>query len=178
MKDTEIKSYTLPLSEADIESMKCGEIVRLSGTVYTARDAAHKRFVAALEKGEKLPVELSSSAIYYCGPTPTREGEIIGSCGPTTSSRMDDYAPALMEAGLKVMIGKGKRSPAVLEAMKKHRAVYFAAIGGAGALYKHKVKSCECVAYPDLGCEAVYRLYIENVELLVAADYKGNTCLK
>ena len=177
MKYNEIKSFTLPLSESDIISMKCGDIVRLTGIVYTARDAAHKRFVSALEKGEKLPIDLSSAAIYYCGPTPTKEGEIIGSCGPTTSSRMDDYAPTLMDCGLKVMIGKGKRSPAVLEAMKKHRAVYFAAIGGAGALYKHKVKSCKCVAYPDLGCEAVYKLYMYEVELLVAADSQGNTCL-
>ena len=176
MKD-DIKSYTLPLSPADILNMKCGDIVRISGTVYTARDAAHKRFTAALEKGEPLPIDLNSAAIYYCGPTPTREGEIIGSCGPTTSSRMDDYAPALMANGLKVMIGKGKRSPAVLSAMKAHGAVYLAAIGGAGALYKHKVKSCECVAYPDLGCEAVYKLCMQDVELLVAADSNGNTCL-
>ena len=176
MKD-EIKSYTLPLSSEDILGMKCGDIVRVSGIVHTARDAAHKRFITALENGEPLPIDLRSAAIYYCGPTPTREGEIIGSCGPTTSSRMDDYAPALMAAGLKVMIGKGKRSTAVLSAMKTHGAVYLAAIGGAGALYKHKVKSCECIAYPDLGCEAVYKLYMDSVELLVAADSQGNTCL-
>ena len=176
--DTKIRSFTLPLSDSDIAQMKCGDVVRISGTVYTARDAAHKRFVEALAKGEKLPIDLHGTAIYYCGPTPTIEGEIIGSCGPTTSSRMDDYAPAVMDAGVKVMIGKGKRSAAVNEAIKKHRAVYLAAIGGAGALYKHKVKSCECVAYSDLGCEAVHKLYVEDVELLVATDSPGITCLK
>lgn len=173
-----IKSYTLPLSEADIAEMKCGEIISLSGTVYTARDAAHKRFVEALKVGQPLPIEVKNAAIYYCGPTPTIDGEIIGSCGPTTSSRMDDYAPTLMDAGVKVMIGKGKRSEVVNSSIAEHKAVYLAAIGGAGALYKHKVKSCECVAYPDLGCEAVHKLYIEDVQLLVATDSKGNTCLK
>ena len=138
-----------------MESMRCGEIIRLSGTVYTARDAAHKRFCESLQRGEPLPVDLENAAIYYCGPTPAQEGEAIGSCGPTTSSRMDDYAPALMDAGVRVMIGKGKRSQAVNESIKKHRAIYLAAIGGAGALYKHKITACECVAYADLGCEAV-----------------------
>lgn len=173
-----IESYTLPLSEGDIKEMKCGDIVRISGTVYTARDAAHKRFVECISRGEPLPVNLNGATVYYCGPTPTEEGEIIGSCGPTTSSRMDDYAPALMDAGVKVMIGKGKRSAAVNEAIKKSRAVYLAAIGGAGALYKHKIKSCKVVAYEDLGCEAVHELFMENVELLVATDCTGNTCLK
>lgn len=173
-----MKSFTLPLCEKDLESLKCGEIISISGTVYTARDAAHKRFTEALAQNEPLPIEMKGAAIYYCGPTPTVEGEIIGSCGPTTSSRMDDYAPALMQAGLKVMIGKGKRSNDVNQAIKKHRAIYLAAIGGAGALYKHKISSCECVAYADLGCEAVYKLYFNDVELLVATDSHGNTYLK
>lgn len=176
--EQKIKSYTLPLSESDIAEMRCGMIVRISGIIYTARDAAHKRFTEALARGESLPIDLRGAAIYYCGPTPTIEGEIVGSCGPTTSSRMDDYAPALMNAGLKVMIGKGKRSQAVNDSIKKNKAVYLAAIGGAGALYKHKITSCELIAYPDLGCEAVCKLYIKDAELLVATDSLGNTCLK
>lgn len=173
-----IQAYTLPLSESDIKNLHCGDIIRLSGVVYTARDAAHKRFTESMAKGEPLPIDIKNAAIYYCGPTPTVAGEIIGSCGPTTSSRMDDYAPALLQAGLKVMIGKGKRSAAVNESIKKHRAIYLAAIGGAGALYKHKITSCECVAYSDLGCEAVHKLYMQDVELLVATDSHGNSCLK
>lgn len=172
-----IKSFNLPLTGSDIANLKCGEIISVSGTVYTARDAAHKRFTEAMANGERLPIALNDAAIYYCGPTPAENGEIIGSCGPTTSSRMDDYAPALIEAGLKVMIGKGKRSDAVTKAIKKHCAIYLAAIGGAGALYKHKVKSCKVVAYADLGCEAVHELYIQDVQLLVATDSLGNTCL-
>lgn len=174
----QIKKYTLPLSDGDIAEMKCGDIISLSGVVYTARDAAHKRMSEALSEHKPLPVEIKGAAVYYCGPTPTVEGEVIGSCGPTTSSRMDDYTPAMLAAGLKVMIGKGKRSGAVNEAIKKNRAVYLAAVGGAGALYKHKVKSCECVAYEDLGCEAIHKLYFEDVQLLVATDSRGETCLK
>ncbi len=173
-----MKHYDLPLSPENAATLRCGDIVEISGFVFTARDAAHKRMCEALNSGEPLPFDLNGAAIYYCGPTPACDGEIIGSCGPTTSSRMDDYAPALMEAGVKVMLGKGKRSPAVNEAIKRNGAIYFAAIGGAGALYKHKIKSCELVAYPELGCEAVRKLYIENVELLVATDSYGNTCLK
>ncbi|WP_251613727.1 FumA C-terminus/TtdB family hydratase beta subunit [Pumilibacter muris] len=173
-----MKHYDLPLSPESAAELRCGDIVEISGFVLTARDAAHKKICEALKNGEPLPFDLSGAAIYYCGPTPACNGEIIGSCGPTTSSRMDDYAPALMEAGVKVMLGKGKRSPEVNDAVKKHGAIYFAAIGGAGALYKHKIKSCELVAYPELGCEAVRKLYIENVELLVATDSYGNTCLK
>ena len=174
----EIVSYTLPLSEKDIAALHCGDVIRLSGVVYTARDAAHKRFAACLQSGEPLPFDITNAAVYYCGPTPAIKGEVIGSCGPTTSSRMDDYTPDLLAAGLRVMIGKGKRSAAVTDAVKKYRAVYLAAIGGAGALYKHKITSCEIVAYPDLGCEAVRKLYMQDVELLVAPDSYGNTCLK
>lgn len=173
-----MKHYTLPLGDADIAELTCGTIVTISGTVYTARDAAHKRLTESLNKGETLPLDLRNAAIYYCGPTPTVGDDVIGSCGPTTSSRMDDYAPALMDAGVKVMIGKGKRSETVNKSIREHGAVYFAAIGGAGALYKHKIKSCELVAFPDLGCEAIRKLYIEDAELLVATDSRGNTCLK
>lgn len=172
-----MKNLVLPLSDKDIESLRCGEIVSLSGVVYTARDAAHKRIAECLARGENPPVDLRSAAIYYCGPTPTTEGEIIGSCGPTTSSRMDDYADRLMDAGVKVMIGKGKRRKDVNESIQKHRAVYLAAIGGAGALYKHKVTACKTVAYEDLGCEAIHELYIRDVQLLVATDSHGKTCL-
>ena len=170
-----IRSYTLPLSQEDIESLHCGEIVRLSGTVYTARDAAHKRFCELLGKGEPLPMEIEGAAVYYCGPTPTIEGDVIGSCGPTTSSRMDDYTPTLLDAGLKVMIGKGKRSQPVLDAIKQHGAVYFAAIGGAGALYGNAIKKSECIAFEDLLSEAVYRLEVDSFPAIVAFDCDGGS---
>lgn len=173
-----MREYRLPLSDRQIQKLRCGEIIKIYGEVYTARDAAHKRICEALSAGTPTPIDLKDAAIYYCGPTPTREGEIIGSCGPTTSSRMDDYAPALMAAGVKVMIGKGKRSPAVNDAIKKHGAIYLAAIGGAGALYKKLITECTPVAYPDLGCEAINKLYFNGIELLVATDALGNTCLK
>ena len=162
-------------NECDIETLRAGDAVSFSGVMYTARDAAHKRFVEALEKGEKLPIDLNGSAIYYAGPTPTREGEIIGSCGPTTSSRMDDYAPTLMDAGLRVMIGKGKRNSAVVESMIKNKAVYLIAVGGAAALIKSRIPACEDVAYLDLGCEAVRKLTVRDLPLLVAIDSKGNS---
>ncbi len=174
----QIRSFTLPFSQEEIRSLRCGEIVRLSGVVYTARDAAHKRFAACLADNAPLPLPIQNAAVYYCGPTPTVAGEVIGSCGPTTSSRMDDYTPALLDAGLKVMIGKGKRSQAVTDAIRRNGAVYLAAVGGAGALYKYKITSCECIAYADLGCEAVHKLYIQDVELLVATDTLGNSCLQ
>ena len=164
-------------NECDIETLRAGDAVSFSGVMYTARDAAHKRFVEALEKGEKLPIDLNGSAIYYAGPTPTREGEIIGSCGPTTSSRMDDYAPTLMDAGLRVMIGKGKRNSAVVESMIKNKAVYLIAVGGAAALIKSRITACEDVAYLDLGCEAVRKLTVRDLPLLVAIDSKGNSIL-
>lgn len=171
-------SLTLPLSRETREQLHAGDVVKLTGTVYTARDAAHKRIVEALNAGQTPPIDLNGAAIYYCGPTPALTGEIIGSCGPTTSARMDAYAPALMAAGSTVMIGKGKRSPAVMDAIKAHGGVYFAAVGGAAARIKSFVAACECVAYPDLGCEAIYKLQVADFEVIVAVDSRGNTILR
>ena len=171
-------TLTLPLSEKDRLQLQCGDVVSLSGTVYTARDAAHKRLTELLAAGKPLPLPLKDAAIYYCGPTPKLAGEVIGSCGPTTSARMDDYAPRLMAEGVTVMIGKGKRSAEVYKAMQTYKCVYLAAIGGAGALYKSCVRACRCVAFADLGCEAIYELQVENMQLLVAADARGNTFLQ
>ncbi|MCI8612944.1 MAG: TRZ/ATZ family protein [Clostridia bacterium] len=173
-----MKQIKLPISDKESASLNAGDIISLSGIIYTARDAAHKRICEALAKGEPAPLNLDGAVIYYCGPTPAREGEIIGSCGPTTSARMDDYAPALIEHGAKIMIGKGKRSQAVTDAMVRFGGLYLVAVGGAGALMKSYVKTCTPVAYPDLGCEAVYRLEVENMELIVGTDSRGKTVLK
>ncbi len=153
--------------------LKAGDRVLLSGTVYTARDAAHKRFLT-----EGIPFDIDGACIYYCGPTPTPEGKVIGSAGPTTSGRMDPYTPNLLDLGLKAMIGKGVRDAAVNEAIKRNGAVYFAAIGGAGALYSKCVESLEVIAFEDLGCESVKRLAIRNMPLIVATDSSGNTLFK
>lgn len=161
-------SLTLPLDKRQIQSLRVGEFVTLSGVIYTARDQAHKRIAAAIDSNETLPFDLDGAAIYYCGPTPAPEGKVIGSCGPTTATRMDAYTPLLIEHGLSVMIGKGVRISAVCEAIHKFGAVYFAAIGGAAALYQSRVLSCELVAYPDLGCEAVYKLTVKNFPAVVA----------
>lgn len=165
----------IDLSNLNIEELRAGDEVLLSGDVYTARDAAHKRIVEALDAGRPLPFDLRGAAVYYAGPTPAVGGEIIGSCGPTTSARMDDYTPALLGSGLKVMIGKGLRSDAVVAAMIKNKAVYFAAVGGAAALIKSRVVKNVPVAYEDLGCEAVNRLTFKDLPLLVAIDCKGNS---
>lgn len=162
-----VTKLSLPTTEAHIKALKQNELIYLSGTVYTARDQAHKRLAAAITAGEKLPFDLNNGAIYYCGPTPALDGEIIGSCGPTTSGRMDAYTPLLLEHGLKVMIGKGVRSKEVEEAIRKHGAVYLSAIGGAAALYKSKVTHAELIAYPDLGCEAIYKLTVEDFPAVV-----------
>lgn len=164
-------------NEYDITKLKAGDAVTFSGTVYTARDAAHKRMTEAAEKNERLPIDVRGAAIYYAGPTPTRQGEVIGSCGPTTSARMDDYTPTMLDLGLKVMIGKGKRSPAVIESMKKNKAVYLIAVGGAAALIKSRIVACEDVAYLDLGCEAIRKLTVKDLPLLVAIDSQGNNIL-
>lgn len=169
-----IKHITLPLSEADAAELKAGDEVLLSGTLYTARDAAHKRMFEALKNGEALPFELSGQTIYYMGPSPTPPGKVIGAAGPTTSHRMDAYTPALLDAGLKGMIGKGRRTPPVLESIKKNGAVYFAAIGGAGALLQSRILKNEPVAYADLGPEAVRKLYVEDFPVTVAVDSGGN----
>ena len=170
----EIKHIQSPLEDDIIETLKSGEKILLSGYIYTARDAAHKRFIEALDQGEALPFDMRGQIIYYCGPSPAPPGRIIGACGPTTSSRMDAYAPRLVSLGLKGMIGKGKRSQAVKDALKEFRAVYFGATGGAGALLSRTVISSEPVAYEDLGPEAVVRLGVKDMPLFVINDTHGN----
>ncbi len=169
----EIKLET-PLTEEEVRALKAGDNVLLSGVVYTARDAAHQRLVTALDKGNNLPFELEGSAIYYVGPAPAKPGEVIGSAGPTTSYRMDPFAPQLIEEGLRVMIGKGDRNQRVIDTMKKFGAVYLAAIGGAAALISQQIKSAEVIAYDDLGTEAVRRLEVEDLPLIVAVDSNAN----
>lgn len=167
-----------PASEKELLKLCAGDSVLLSGTVYTARDAAHKRICDCLDRGDKLPFDLKDSAIYYVGPTPEHDGCCIGSAGPTTSGRMDAYSPRLLDAGLKIMIGKGNRSGAVVESMVKNGAVYLAAIGGAGALMASSVKKAELVCWEDLGCEAVRRLEVKDMPLTVAIDSRGNDLYK
>ncbi len=164
---------TTPCTAADLAPLKAGDTVLLSGVVYTARDQAHKRMLEALDKGEKLPFDLEGSAIYYVGPTPERPGEVIGSAGPTTSGRMDAMSPRLLDLGNKIMIGKGKRTDAVKQSVVKNGAVYLAAIGGAGALMAGSVQSCEIIAWPDLGCEAVRKLVVKDFPLTVLLDTHG-----
>ncbi len=165
---------TTPLSDEDVTKLKAGDIVYLSGTVYTARDAAHKRLVELIEKGEPLPFDLKGAVIYYVGPTPPRPGEVIGSAGPTTSYRMDSYAPTLIKHGLKGMIGKGKRNEEVKEACKKYKAVYFGAVGGAGALLSQRIKAAKIIAYEELGPEAIRELVVEDFPVVVVNDVYGN----
>ncbi|MCL0098672.1 Fe-S-containing hydro-lyase [Dehalococcoidia bacterium] len=164
----------LPLHAEVIEKLRAGDQLLMSGTVYSARDAAHKRLVEALDRGEKLPFEIEGQTIYYMGPSPARPGRVIGSAGPTTSGRMDVYAPRLMEVGLKGMIGKGSRSQEVKDAMRRYKAVYFAAIGGAGALIAKSIKKAEVVAYDDLGAEALRRLEVEDFPATVINDIYGD----
>lgn len=168
------KYIKAPLSAQDAKELNAGDYVYITGTVYTARDAAHKRMYEALEKGEKLPLDMENNIIYYMGPSPAREGRPIGSAGPTTASRMDKYAPSLLDLGLKGMIGKGKRSDAVKEAIVRNGSVYFAAVGGAGALLAQSIKSSEVIAYDDLGTEAIRKLEVENFPVIVVIDAKGN----
>lgn len=168
------KEIRVPLSEEDINSLKAGDYVYLSGILYTARDAAHKRMYESMNRGEELPIELNGNVLYYLGPSPAREGQVIGSAGPTTSSRMDKYTPAMLDQGLKGMVGKGKRSPEVIEAMKRNGAVYFAAVGGAGALLSKCIKKAEIVAYDDLGTEAIRKLEIKDLPVIVVIDRLGN----
>jgi len=164
---------TTPLTDEDIEKLRIGDIVYLSGTIYTARDAAHKRLVDLLEDGKELPFDLKGSVIYFVGPTPPKPGEPIGSAGPTTSYRMDSYSPILINAGQKGMIGKGKRSQEVKDACVKHKAVYFGATGGAGALIAQRIKKAEVIAYPELGPEAVRKLEVEDFPVTVVNDSYG-----
>jgi fumarate hydratase subunit beta len=168
-----IMHITSPLDLQTMEKLRAGDQVELSGTIYTARDAAHKRLIEALDKGEKLPFDINGQTMYYMGPSPAPPGRVIGAAGPTTSGRMDVYSPRLMEAGLKGMIGKGSRSPEVKEAMKRYKAVYFAAIGGAGALIAKAVKKAKVIAYDDLGAEAIRRLEVEEFPLTVVNDIYG-----
>jgi len=170
----EIKRITTPLDDEVIKELKAGEKVFLSGYIYTARDTAHKRFMEVLDAGKELPFNIIDQIIYYCGPSPAPPGKVIGACGPTTSSRMDSYTPRLLTLGLKGMIGKGKRSPAVKDAIKQYKAVYFGATGGAGALLSQCVVSSEIVAYEDLGPEAVVKLEVRNMPLFVINDIYGN----
>lgn len=167
------KYIQAPLTKADIESLEAGDYVYITGTIFVARDAAHKRMFEALEKNEPLPMELRDQIIYYMGPSPARAGRPIGSAGPTTASRMDKYAPAFLDMGLKGMIGKGKRSPEVLDAIVRNGAVYFAAVGGAGALLSKKILKSEVIAYDDLGAEAVRKLEVEYFPVVVVVDSKG-----
>lgn len=162
-----------PLKEEDIRKLRAGDMVCLSGIVYTARDAAHKRICQAIESGEKTPFDIDGQAIYYVGPSPTKPGEVIGSAGPTTSYRMDDLTLPLLKKGLRLMIGKGKRNQVVIDGMKKYGAVYLVAIGGAGAYLSNKIKSSEIIAYDDLGAEAVRKICVEDMLLTVCIDSNG-----
>lgn len=167
-----------PACVQELRKLKAGDSVLLSGTVYTARDAAHKRICECLDRGEKPPFDLNGSAVYYVGPTPEHDGCCIGSAGPTTSGRMDDYSPRLLDAGLKIMIGKGNRSKDVVRSMMQNGAVYLAAIGGAGALMAASIEEAELVCWEDLGCEAVRRLKVKDMPLTVAIDSEGNDLYK
>ncbi|MDE7246982.1 MAG: Fe-S-containing hydro-lyase [Lachnospiraceae bacterium] len=162
-----------PIDKETAKELQAGDYVYITGTIYTARDAAHKRMYEALERGEALPLDMQNNVIYYMGPSPAREGRPIGSAGPTTASRMDKYAPALLDLGLIGMIGKGKRSEAVKEAIVRNGAVYFAAVGGAGALLAGSIKASEVIAYDDLGTEAIRKLEVENFPVIVVIDSEG-----
>lgn len=168
------KRLNVPFDREEAAKLRAGDYVYLSGTIYTARDAAHKRMYEALGNGEALPFDLENSVIYYMGPSPAREGRPIGSAGPTTASRMDKYAPSLLDLGLRGMIGKGKRNTDVIDAIVRNQAVYFAAVGGAGALLSRSIISSEVIAYDDLGTEAIRRLEIREFPVIVVVDSQGN----
>ena len=168
------KHITAPITKETARSLHAGDYVYVTGTIYTARDAAHKRMDEALDRGESLPIDIKDQAIYYMGPSPAREGRPIGSAGPTTASRMDKYAPQLLDLGLGAMIGKGKRNQAVIDAIVRNGSVYFAAVGGAGALLSKCIKRADVIAYDDLGTEAIRRLEIEDLPAIVVIDSEGN----
>lgn len=168
------KYIVTPLSKAEVINLKAGDFVYISGTIYTARDAAHRRMYNALMNGEELPFHLKNNIIYYMGPTPAKEGQVIGSAGPTTSSRMDKFTPLLLDRGLSGMIGKGYRNKKVIDSIVKNKAVYFVATGGAGALLSKCIKRSEIIAYEDLGTEAIYKLYVEKFPVIVVIDSDGN----
>ncbi|MGD9581519.1 MAG: Fe-S-containing hydro-lyase, partial [Vampirovibrionia bacterium] len=171
---TELKKVSLPLQQEDIENLKAGESILLNGYMYTGRDAAHKRLLECVKNNQTLPVDLKGQTIYYVGPCPAKENEVIGPAGPTTSGRMDAYTPDMLKLGLKGMIGKGYRNYSVIEAIKEYKAIYFVSTGGAGALLAQKIKEAEVVAYEDLGPEAIYKLKIEDFPVTVCIDSKGN----
>lgn len=167
------KKLALPITEEDAENLRIGDYVYLTGTMYVARDAAHKRMQECIESGKPLPFDIRGQAVYYMGPSPAREGRPIGSAGPTTASRMDKYAPGLLDRGLRVMVGKGKRKKEVLDAVERNNAVYFAAIGGEGALLSKCIDSSEVIAYEDLGAEAVRKIHVTDFPVIVVADCHG-----
>ena len=171
--DDGFKYITTPLSDADVESLKAGDRVRITGVLYTARDAAHGRLLPLIEKGEPLPIDVKGAIIYYTGPTPPQPGQVIGAIGPTTASRMDKFTPALLKLGLKATIGKGYRGQAVKDALRQHKGVYLGAIGGAGAVLSRHIKKLEVVAYEDLGTEAIRRLEVESFPAIVINDCHG-----
>ena len=168
------KNISAPISDEDAKGLRAGDYVYITGTIYTARDAAHKRMSEALAAGKTLPIDMKNNIIYYMGPSPAREGRPIGSAGPTTASRMDKYAPSLLDLGLKGMIGKGERTQQVKDAIVRNGAVYFAAVGGAGALLSQRIKKSEVIAYEDLGTEAIRKLEVEDFPVIVVIDSKGN----
>ena len=168
------RTITAPIDRETLKSLHAGDYVYISGTIYTARDAAHKRMIETLDEGRELPLDLKDNVIYYMGPSPAREGRPIGSAGPTTASRMDKYTPLLLSKGLKGMIGKGKRSQAVIDAIVKEKAVYMAAVGGAGALLSKCIKESEVIAYDDLGTEAIRKMRVENLPVIVVIDSEGH----
>jgi len=163
-----------PISKEMVTKLKAGDIIEITGTIYTARDAAHKRMLEEYEKGIPLPIDLKNQTIYFAGPSPAKPGEVIGSIGPTTSYRMDSYSPKTIELGLTAMIGKGQRNQSVINAMKKYKAVYIGAVGGAGALLASHITKCEIIAYPDLGSEAIHKLEIKNFPGIIIIDCNGN----
>lgn len=173
-----IEIFVPPLCDKYVSQLKIGQLVSISGVIYGARDAAHKKLVELLKKGEKLPFDLEGAIIYYVGPSPAKPGKVIGSAGPTTSGRMDAYAPKLMEMGLKGMIGKGNRSPEVVAAMKKYKCVYFGATGGIGALLAKRIKSSKVIAYEELGPEAIIELIVKDFPVIVVNDIYGNDLYK
>lgn len=168
------KHIKTPITEDITKDLKSGDYVYITGTIYVARDAAHKKLMEVLDRSEELPFPIKDATIYYMGPSPAREGRPIGSAGPTTASRMDKYAPRLLDLGQKAMIGKGKRTPEVMEAIIRNKAVYFAAVGGAGALLSKCIKKSELVCYEDLGAEAILKLEIEDFPVIVVVDCEGN----
>jgi len=170
----EKRKIQVPFVKKELKNLKSGDYICLTGTIYTARDAAHKRLFESMLKGEELPIALDNNIIYYLGPSPARPGSVIGSAGPTTSSRMDKYTPVMLDAGLKGMIGKGKRSKEVIDSIVKNGAVYMAAVGGAGALLSKCIKESEVIAYDELGTEAIRKLEVENLPVIVVIDKEGN----